>query len=48
TKHNRIEEHFKRTENDLAQLRTIRSTQDAEIVTFKTVGNEVKMMISHF
>ncbi|CAF4627582.1 unnamed protein product, partial [Rotaria socialis] len=46
TKHNRIEEHFKRTENDLAQLRTIRSTQDAEIVTFKTVGNELESQLS--
>ncbi|CAF2321988.1 unnamed protein product [Rotaria sp. Silwood2] len=46
TKYNRLEEHFKRTENDLVQIRSIRSTQEAEIATLKSSVNELESQLS--
>ncbi|CAF0944563.1 unnamed protein product [Rotaria sordida] len=46
TKYNRLEEHFKRNENDLVQIRSNRSTQEAEIATLKSSVNELESQLS--
>ncbi|CAF4693613.1 unnamed protein product [Rotaria sp. Silwood1] len=46
TKYNRLEEHFKRNENDLVQIRSIRSTQETEIATLKSSVNELESQLS--
>ncbi|CAF0731240.1 unnamed protein product, partial [Didymodactylos carnosus] len=46
TTRNRLEDHFKRGEDDLLQIRTIRTSQEAEISKLKGTINELENQLS--
>ncbi|CAF1033804.1 unnamed protein product [Adineta ricciae] len=45
---NRLEEHFKRNENDANQFRILRSSHETEISTFKSTINELEHQLSTY